>query len=474
MTSPLSQFLADPSILLNSVGEGIYGFDLDGNAVFINPAAEKMTGWSAQELLGKRIHEYHHHSHEDGSPYEAKDCNIYQTAKDGRVRHVKNEVFWRKDGSQFPVEYTTTPIIKEGTIIGAVAIFRDISIQKHTETALRQALTQVQHLSEQLQDENDYLIRELNSDWKSSGLIGQSAVFKRVLKQVELVSATDSTVLILGENGTGKELVARSLHRLGARKSQPFIRVNCAAFAETLLESELFGHEKGAFTGATERRKGRFELANNGTLFLDEIGELSLSAQSKLLRVLQESEFERVGGNQTVKVNIRLIAATNRDLNAMVREGKFRMDLFYRLNVFPVLMPPLRERLEDIPLLAIDILSSVNHKLGTKLRGFSKPTLEQFMDYAWPGNIRELQNIIEREAILNHKGLIKLSQPLTKKGKQFDFSGSGLLDDAIRLHIVQVLESCNGVISGPRGAAAILGLPESTLRSKMKKLALKS
>lgn len=474
MSSPLSQFLADPSILLNSVGEGIYGFDLDGNAVFINPAAEQMTGWKAQELLGKRIHEYHHHSHCDGRPYPAEECNIYQTVKDGKVRHVKDEVFWRKNGSQFPVEYTTTPIVKEGKIIGAVAIFRDISIQKHAENALKDALMKVQQLSEQLQDENQYLISELNNDWKSSGLIGQSANFKQVLKQIELVSHTDSTVLIQGENGTGKELVARSLHRLGARKTQPFIRVNCASFAESLLESELFGHEKGAFTGANERRKGRFELANNGTLFLDEIGELSLAAQSKLLRVLQESEFERVGGSQTIRVNIRLIAATNRDLHAMVAEGRFRMDLFYRLNVFPIRMPALRERLDDIPLLAIDILTTINHKLGTKLRGFSTHTLKQFMEYSWPGNIRELQNIIEREAILNNKGLIKLSQPLCQKEKAPYISGIVSLDEAIKQHIHHVLVACNSVISGPKGAATVLGIPESTLRSKMKKLGMKS
>lgn len=473
MNSPLKQFLSDPEILLNSVGEGIYGFDLEGNAVFVNPAAEKMTGWMASELIGKRIHEYHHHSHADGSVYPAELCKIYQTLKDGKVRNVKNEVFWRKDGSRFPVEYTTTPIMKDNTLIGAVAIFRDISIQTQTEHALRDALTKVQQLSEQLQEENEYLTNELNADWRSSGMVGQSERFLKVLQQVELVSKTESTVLIQGENGTGKELIARSLHRLGNRKNQSFIRVNCAAFSEPLLESELFGHEKGAFTGAVERRKGRFELAHGGTLFLDEIGELSLAAQSKLLRVLQESEFERVGGQQTIKVDIRLIAATNRDLLDMVGSGKFRMDLFYRLNVFPIMLPPLRERIEDIPLLSTEILALTNHKLGTKLRGISKSALKKFMQYSWPGNIRELQNVIEREAILNHGGILKLSTPLLEAFSE-NVVTNQTLDEAIAQHIINVLKYCDGRISGPKGAATILDMPESTLRSKMKKLGVKS
>ncbi|MFC3031203.1 sigma-54 interaction domain-containing protein [Pseudoalteromonas fenneropenaei] len=470
MPAQLQQFLSDPSLLLNSVGEGIYGFDLDGNAVFVNPAAERMTGWRADELLGNRIHEYHHHSHADGSPYPACDCQIYQTLKDGKVRQVKNEVFWRRDGSRFPVEYTTTPIMRDGKLIGAVAIFRDVSQQQQTEQALRDALTQVKALSEQLQEENAYLHRELNADWQSTGLVGESGVFRAVLEQIELVSQTDSTVLILGENGTGKELIARSLHRFSKRAKQPFVRVNCAAFSENLLESELFGHEKGAFTGATERRKGRFELADGGTLFLDEVGELSPAAQSKLLRVLQEQEFERVGGSQTIKVNIRLLAATNRDLWQMVSTGSFRMDLYYRLNVFPIRVPALRERIEDIPLLCVGILVRLNQKLGKQLRGVSKAAIAELQKYHWPGNIRELQNVLEREAILSQGPLLKLSQPLQAQLVSLNLCS---LDDALRSHISTVLTACEGKISGAQGAAEILQLPESTLRSKMKKLGLK-
>jgi formate hydrogenlyase transcriptional activator len=233
-------------------------------------------------------------------------------------------------------------------------------------------------------------------------LEGNSPAFLAMLQKIKLVAKTDSTVLVLGENGTGKELVARNLHLLSQRSSSPLVKVNCAAFSANLLESELFGHEKGAFTGANEKRKGRFELADKGILFLDEIGELSADAQSKLLRVLQKREFERVGSSNTIKVDIRIIAATNQDLWAMVEQGKFRMDLYYSLNVFPIMMLVLRERIEDIPLLCHSILKQLNHKLNNSIQGVSKQSLIKLSHYHWPGNIRELQNIIEREVILSH------------------------------------------------------------------------
>ncbi|MFY8328284.1 sigma-54 interaction domain-containing protein [Pseudoalteromonas sp. ZZD1] len=467
----IKQFLNDPSLLLNAVGEGIYGFDLSGNAVFVNPAAEQMTGWSATELLGKNIHKYHHHSHTDGSPYPADECQIYCTMFDGIHRQVKDEVFWRKDGTSFPVEYTSTPIYKNGQLIGAVAVFRDVSKQHETELALRQALAQVQDLSEQLKDENSYLTAQLNEDWQESGLVGKSHIFHAMLEQIKLVSPTNSTVLILGENGTGKELVARNLHRLSNRSTQSFIKVNCAAFTASLLESELFGHEKGAFTGANERRKGRFELAHNGTLFLDEIAELPLEAQSKLLRVLQEQEFERVGGSHTIKVNIRVIAATNSDLWKMVEEGTFRIDLYYRLNVFPIRVPALKERKEDIPLLCINLVQQLNKRLGKQLKGLSNKALSQLQAYDWPGNIRELQNVLEREAILSKQPILNLTQPLNFHSKA-PVNTSLSLDDLLRQHISSVLVLTNNKVSGADGAASLLGVPESTLRSKMKKLGL--
>ena len=467
----IKQFLNDPKLLLNAVGEGIYGFDLSGNAVFVNPAAERMTGWQAQELLGKKIHQYHHHSHADGSPYPADECQIYCTMFDGKRREVKNEVFWRKDGTSFAVEYTSTPVYRQGELIGAVAVFRDISAQQQTQNELKQALEQVKHLSEQLQDENNYLIAELNEDWQDSGLVGQSHVFQAMLAQIKLVSETDSTVLILGENGTGKELVARNLHRLSKRSNQAFIKVNCAAFTPSLLESELFGHERGAFTGANERRKGRFELADKGTQFLDEVAELPLEAQSKLLRVLQEQEFERVGGSTTIKVNIRVLAATNRDLWQMVQKGTFRIDLYYRLNVFPIKVPALKERKEDIPYLCTNLITQLNKRLAKQIKGVSKKAISQLQAYDWPGNIRELQNVLEREAILTKHTVLKLSQPLHGDASTA-VNTSLTLAEAQKQHIIAVLELSQWQISGDKGAACKLGLPESTLRSKMRKLGI--
>ena len=469
MTNKIKQFLADSNLLLNAVGEGVYGFDIKGNAVFINPAAEQMTGWKTDELLGKNIHEYHHHSHENGTIYPSHECHIYNTMRDGIERKITDEVFWRKDGSSFPVEYTSTPVYKEGELIGAVAVFRDVSQQRLADNNLRSALKKVQDLTEKLKEENSYLQDEIKETWQGSGLEGNSAIFRDMLQQIKLVAKTDSTVLILGENGTGKEVVARNLHQLSQRSNSPLVKVNCAAFSANLLESELFGHEKGAFTGAIERRKGRFELADKGTLFLDEIGELSPEAQSKLLRVLQERELERVGGSKTIQVDIRIIVATNRDLFSMVEQGLFRMDLYYRLNVFPITIPALRQRIEDIPLLCHGILKQLNSKLNKNIKGINKRSLTKLESYYWPGNIRELQNILEREVILSTSELLNVQQ---------DFSKSHRIGGAInkplaeieKAYIIEVLNNCQWRIGGDRGAAKILGMPDSTLRSRMKKL----
>ncbi|MCW8834699.1 MAG: sigma 54-interacting transcriptional regulator [Colwellia sp.] len=469
MTHTIKQFLSDSELLLNAVGEGVYGFDANGHAVFINPAAEQMTGWPAEELLGKNIHEYHHHSHENGEKYPVDECKIYNTMRDGEKRRVTDEVFWRKDGSCFPVEYTSTPVYKDGELIGAVAVFRDVSQQKLTDHNLREALKKVHELSEKLQDENTYLQAEINDNWAGSGLEGTSKLFLQLLEQIKVVSQTDSTVLISGENGTGKEVVARNLHQLSHRCNSPLVKVNCAAFTASLLESELFGHEKGAFTGANERRKGRFELADQGTLFLDEIGELSAEAQTKLLRVLQEREFERVGGSKTIKVDIRVIAATNRNLLAMVEQGLFRMDLYYRLNVFPIEVPALRERIEDIPLLCNSILNKLNHKLKKQITGINNRSIVKLSRYNWPGNIRELQNILEREVILSTSNILNIKQDLSSS-KMVTNTRNKTLADIEKSYITDILMDCQWRIGGATGAAKILGLPDSTLRSRMKKL----
>ena len=464
-------FLPENTLLLNAMTEGVYGFDLEGNAVFINPAAEQMTGWKSAELIGKNIHDCHHHSHADGSHYPQHDCPIYRTLHDTIPRQVSDDVFWRKDGSSFPVYYSSTPVYHHQKLIGVIAIFRDVSMQKHTEQSLRQALAQVQALSERLASENQYLLTELQGQQGALGFSGSSQPIKQLAQQINLVANTDSTVLICGENGTGKELVARSLHRLSHRKDQPMVSVNCAAFSSALLESELFGHEKGAFTGATHRRKGRFELAHNGTLFLDEIAELSLSAQSKLLRVIQEQRFERVGSSETISVNIRLIAATHHDLTARVEQGLFRMDLYYRLNVFPITVPPLRERREDIPQLVSDLAASLGNKLGKKITKVSTQGLKKLQQYTWPGNVRELQNLIEREIILSSNGQLSFNT-LPALGSAPSTTAMLTMAQAEAAHIVAVLNTTHWRISGPQGAAAMLDMPASTLRSRMKKLGI--
>jgi transcriptional regulator with GAF, ATPase, and Fis domain len=295
-----------------------------------------------------------------------------------------------------------------------------------------------------------------------------------VLKAVETVSPTDATVLILGETGTGKELIARAIHNLSPQKDKPLVKVNCAALAVSLIESELFGHEKGAFTGAVARKVGRFEFADGGTIFLDEIGDVPIELQAKLLRVLQEGEFERVGGSHTITVAVRVIAATNRNLSEAVDAGRFRSDLFYRLNVFPLTLPPLRERKGDIPLLIDYSLGLLGKKLGKPLERVSKESMERLMRYDWPGNVRELLNVIERAAILARGPVVHISDSLDPRLKPVANGASlGKLEDIERSYIIQVLEKTKWTIDGPKGAALILGLHPNTLRSRLLKLGIK-
>jgi transcriptional regulator with GAF, ATPase, and Fis domain len=290
-----------------------------------------------------------------------------------------------------------------------------------------------------------------------------------------MVAGTDSSVLISGETGTGKELIARAIHDLSKRKDRPLIKVNCAALPAGLIESELFGHEKGAFTGAISRKIGRFELADGGTLFLDEIGDLPPGVQAKLLRVLQEHEFERVGGTQTIKVDVRLITATNRDLAKAVEENSFRTDLYYRLNVFPIHLPPLRERKEDIPLLTQYFINKYMTRMGKRIEKISQETMNRLIAYPWPGNIRELENIIERAVILSKGLILEIEDELLPSSHLPDQKekGSLTLEEVERDHIVKILEKARWVIEGPKGAAKILNLHPNTLRSRMQKLGIK-
>jgi len=457
--------------ILQAAGEGIYGLDAEGIATFVNRAAVEMTGWSAEETIGTSIHYKHHHSHADGSHYPHQACPIYKAVHDGELHHKDDEVFWRKNGSCFPVEYTSTPIYEEDKLAGAVVVFKDISERKRAEQALLKSLEEVEHLKEQLQAENSYLQEEIRQDLNYGEIVGGSLQVKDMLRQVQQVASTDASVLITGESGTGKEMVARAIHQQSRRNHKALVKVNCAAISSGLVESELFGHEKGAFTGAVARRQGRFELADGGTLFLDEVGELPAETQVKLLRVLQEQEFERVGSSHVIKVDVRIIAATNRNLIQMVAEGDFREDLFYRLSVFPIEAPPLHRRMSDLPILAQYFLEQCAQKLGKSLRGITPEGLERLQSYVWPGNIRELKNVIERASIVEHGPYLQLSefQPAIT---QSPTSKLLTLEELESRHISQVLKVTRGVIAGPNGAALILGLHPNTLRSRMLKLGI--
>jgi formate hydrogenlyase transcriptional activator len=314
-------------------------------------------------------------------------------------------------------------------------------------------------------------------DRRFEQIIGNSPALESVLEQVERVAPTDSTVLIQGETGTGKELIAHAIHNISARCGRPFIRLNCAAIPLDLLESELFGHEKGAFTGAIAQKIGRFELADKGTLFLDEVGDIPPALQPKLLRVLQEQEFERLGSTRTHKVDVRLVAATHRDLTDMANRGEFRSDLYYRLNVFPVLLPPLRERREDIPALVEHFVAIYGRRMGREIEHIPSATLTALMSYQWPGNIRELQNLIERAVILSNEGVLPnplpVSRPRIASTSAPAASPAGTtLKDSERVLILRTLEAVGWVIGGPKGAAAKLGLKRTTLIHKMQKLGI--
>jgi formate hydrogenlyase transcriptional activator len=303
-------------------------------------------------------------------------------------------------------------------------------------------------------------------------IIGNSPALEFVLSEVERVAPTDSTVLVLGETGTGKELIAHAIHNLSARCGRPFVKLNCSAIPFDLLESELFGHEKGAFTGAIAQKIGRFEMADTGTLFLDEIGDLPLALQPKLLRVLQEQEFERLGSGRTHRINVRVVAATHRDLTEMVALNEFRSDLYYRLNVFPVLLPPLRERRQDIPGLVVHFVETFSRRMGKPIRHIPPETLDAFTLYSWPGNVRELQNLIERAVIRSNDGVLPNPLPATENGRVPLRRVQGTFTDSARAVILQALQATGWVIGGSGGAAARLGLKRTTLIAKMKKLGI--
>jgi formate hydrogenlyase transcriptional activator len=639
-------------LILNSAAEGIFGCDSHGTCLFSNTAAARILGYnSPEELLGQNMHSLEHHTKKDGSPFPIEECPIYVGFLENRGVHLDDDVFWRKDGSSFPVEYWSHPLIQEGKTVGAVVTFFDITERKEAEDALRRSeerkrtlleinnaiinnlaqdalfssayeairrvvpfdraafllylpesktlkllsmngaegsdffrvgkeydlqetlvsawvlihqepvlrgdleseqsspgekrlvaegihsycvvpliamgisigtfavwseakhrysqadaellrevanqvalavanmksYEEITTLKARLEKENVYLQEEIRTEHNFEEIVGDSAPLLALLRRVDQVASTDSSVLIYGETGTGKELIARAIHDRSNRKNRPLVKVNCSAISAGLVESELFGHVRGAFTGAFERRIGRFELADGGTLFLDEVGELPLDTQVKLLRVLQEREFEPVGSNKSVRVDVRIIAATNRNLQESIKDGSFRSDLYYRLNVFPLEVPPLRERRSDIDLLAKFFLSRYARSLGKKMTGISASTTEKLMNYSWPGNIRELQNVIERALILVPGPILELETDLTNLPSSHVISNPIVetpvaastqspfktLQEIEREHILAVLQETHGVIEGSNGAARTLGMHPNTLRHRMEKLGIK-
>src|SRR6201998_202709 len=643
-------------LILDSASEAICGCDSEGICLFSNPSAARILGYDdPAELLGKNMHALEHHTRRDGTPYPIEECPIYIGFQKNENVHRDDEVYWRKDGTSFPVEFWSHIVIREGKTLGAVITFIDITERKQAEAALHkseeqnrpllqinnaiitnltqqallrsisealrpvisfdrcaitlyqperdsfrflavegelhsdyfrtgqefsrnetcgswvfdhqrplvrrdlekeqqypnerrlsaegiqsmcvvplvlhakcigllsivgqqkdlysdedalffsqvanpvalavqnmQSYQEIANLKARLEKENVYLREEVRAEHNFEEIVGNSPALLKVLHAVEQVAPTESTVLIYGETGTGKELVARAIHSRSSRNGRALVSVNCSAISAGLVESELFGHMKGAFTGAIERRIGRFELANGGTIFLDEIGELSLETQVKLLRVLQEHEFEPVGSSHPLRVDVRVIAATNRNLHEAARAGQFRSDLFFRLNVFPIELPPLRERRSDIPQLVGFCLSQFSKRLGKKIDGVSRESMENLVNYPWPGNIRELQNVIERAMIVSADSTLRLDRDLipvvaaakgmeaheadAQEDRKADIESPKpllTLDEVERNHILAALEHAHRVVDGPKGAARILNLHPNTLRHRMDKLGIK-
>ena len=469
-------------LLLSSVGDGIYSINKQGLCTFINPVGAKMLGLQPEDVLGKNIHKVHHHTHENGTHYPVEDCPIYAAVHDGIVHEGIQEVFWRRDGSYFPVEFTSTPIIRDSEIIGAVVVFRDISDRLNTEKQLTHALEELQDLKSRLEQQNEYLQEEILQENQYHEIVGNSPAILQIIEKIKVVAPTDANVMIYGESGTGKELIARAIHQSSHRKQHPLIRVNCAAIPSELFESEFFGHVKGAFTGAVRDRAGRFELADQGTLFLDEIGEIPLELQSKLLRVLQEGTFERIGEEKTRHVDVRIIAATNRKLKEEVKLKNFREDLYFRLNVFPIHSPALRERKQDIPLLVSHFTKLISENRKVPYLAFSQKHILELQRYDWPGNIRELQNVLERALITAKHGAVSFQYLLEQESSQtVQHNQAAAIEQVLTIQQLKQLEmtnlqlaikQCEGKIFGDEGAAKCLGINPTTLISKLKKLGI--
>ncbi len=450
--------------LLENVSDAVISVDMDFKIRSWNDTAENIYGWKAEEVIGKLFSEVTALEYLD----EKREEVLGEVHRKGVWR---GEVMQsRKDGKRIFVQTTLSSIKdKEGVPIGFVGVNRDITERKMAEIELRGAFAEIDQLKNQLEAESAYLQDEIKLEHNFENIIGQSEALKYVLHRLEQVAPLDSPVLIMGETGTGKELMARALHRLSPYGKRALVKVNCAALPGELIESELFGREKGAFTGATTTQLGRFELAKGSTLFLDEIGELPLELQPKLLRVLESGEFERLGSSVTLHSDARIIAATNRVLEEEVRQGRFREDLWYRLKVFPITVPPLREHPEDIPLLVKWFVGQLARKMGKRTAEIPKLAMQVLQNYSWPGNVRELEHAIEGAIISAQGKKLNFELPKIADAALSDFK---FLEEMERDYILQVLKAKNWRIGGEDSAASTLGMHVNTLRARMKKLGI--
>ena len=448
------------SAIVESCNEAIISTNLRGVILDWNAAAELLYGYPAEEATGQKI--------DFVIPIELRDEETSMLTRIGAGARIDRSelVRLRKDGQKIDVSLSLSPIRDSaGQIVGVSRIASDISEDKRVREELLKSYAEIRQLKEKLQAESDYLQEEVKLSGRYQEIVGQSKALREVLSKVEQVAGTDSIVLITGESGTGKELVARAIHAQSKRKDQVMVKVDCASLPPTLIESELFGRERGAYTGALTRQIGRVETASGSTLFLDEIGELGVDVQAKLLRVVQDGEFERLGTAKTAHVNIRIIAATHRDLAERVKGGTFREDLLYRLNVFPIHVPPLRERPEDIPLLVVAFLREFEKKMGKKIPIVPSRVMDELRLYPWPGNVRELRNVIERAVIITKGQRLNLQLP-----KALFVATTRTLKEAEAQHILSALEKTSWRIKGLAGAAATLGMKPSTLFSTMRRL----
>ncbi len=451
---------------LDQSSEIIFWLNRDGSFLYFNDAFVEQSGYSKKEIEQMKVFDF----------FSDTNPEIFNKGWEKLKRQKKLDSFERKlnlkNGTIMVGEMTVTMIQHNGVEYTS-NILRDIGDRKKREDKIANQLIEIEALHAAAAAENMVLKEELNDDFNFSNIISRDPNYKKVLRQVQQVADTDATVLILGETGTGKELLARAVHQLSEREDRPMIKVNCGALPENLIESELFGHERGAFTGAHQRKIGKFERADKGTIFLDEIGELPLDLQAKLLRVLQEGEFERVGGTELLNIDVRIIAATNRNLEALVAEGKFREDLFYRLNVFPITNIPLRERREDIPVLVKYFVEKYSKKLNKEILEISKRGLNKLMAYDFLGNVRELENMVERSIILTRSSILDFNNTIFKQNKNTSKKASfQTLDESQKTHIIKALQITNGKVSGDDGAAALLGINDKTLTSRLKKLGI--